>query len=568
MSPMKFSREAKTIIKLLPKSLISMKVFLWTYPISIGLSLALAPDNVSGLQNSLLWLFIGFAAHTAMLPFVLYAKEHEKLYEQILLVLAMGATRGAVLVLLPPILDLQDSLTALARIANSTVAVFYWFQAGSIIVEYGSTFRERIKDLVKELLEKNIVDLSASTKIGSNELINVIGHLQKKILETVGSNPTKEAMVGASKEIDRLITEHIRPLSKSTWKDGELTWLKAGFFSVLRQTLTNNRIPVTGVILLTLPFAFLTQSSRVGLLSTFVVLSIWVPMAIFADRLIYKNQENADYLKLNLRFITSLVFIVYPITFLFQNVLPITRDPSLPAMIFGYLLSMATQLSLFIVSTLLVALYDDQEFAFEFIRDLIKRDELETFLAKTKEGGSGENYAQYLHAEVQSQLLACKLLLLKAAESDFDLFPPEITNQIIERMEKIKQPYQRPASRIPAQRLSELSASWQGLAEISHDLPAELNELRGNSDVISQLIEEAVVNSIRHGGANKICITASLQPLGVEVTVSDNGTMDSLTQSKSGLGSILFDTFAKRWSRVREGNGTVVTFLVEDRQNR
>lgn len=568
MSPMKFSREAKTIIKLLPKSLISMKVFLWTYPISIGLSLALAPDNVSGLQNSLLWLFIGFAAHTAMLPFVLYAKEHEKLYEQILLVLAMGATRGAVLVLLPPILDLQDSLTALARIANSTVAVFYWFQAGSIIVEYGSTFRERIKDLVKELVEKNIVDLSASTKIGSNELINVIGHLQKKILETVGSNPTKEAMVGASKEIDRLITEHIRPLSKSTWKDGELTWLKAGFFSVLRQTLTNNRIPVTGVILLTLPFAFLTQSSRVGLLSTFVVLSIWVPMAIFADRLIYKNQENADYLKLNLRFITSLVFIVYPITFLFQNVLPITRDPSLPAMIFGYLLSMATQLSLFIVSTLLVALYDDQEFAFEFIRDLIKRDELETFLAKTKEGGSGENYAQYLHAEVQSQLLACKLLLLKAAESDFDLFPPEITNQIIERMEKIKQPYQRPASRIPSKRLSELSESWQGLAEISHDLPAELNELRGNSDVISQLIEEAVVNSIRHGGANKIFVTASLQPMGVEVTVSDNGTMDPLTQSKSGLGSILFDTFAKRWSRVREGNGTVVTFLVEDRQNR
>jgi hypothetical protein len=565
---MKFSREAKTIIKLLPKSLISMKVFLWTYPISIGLSVALAPDNVSGLSNSLLWLFIGFAAHTAMLPFVLYAKEHEKLYEQMLLVIAMGATRGAVLVLLPPILDLQDSLTALARIANSTVAVFYWFQAGSIIVEYGSTFRERIKDLVKELLEKNIVDLSPSAKKSSNELITVIGHLQKKILETVGSSPTKEAMVGASKEIDRLITEHIRPLSKSTWKDGELTWLRAGFFSVLRQTLSSNRIPVTGVILLTLPFAFLTQSSRVGLLSTFVVLSIWVPIAIFADRLIYKNQDNADYLKLNLRFLASLVFIAYPITFFFQNVLPITREPSVPAMIFGYTLSVATQLSLFVVSTLLVALYDDQQFAFEFIRDLIKRDELETFLAKTKEGGSGENYAQYLHAEVQSQLLACKLLLLKAAESDFDLFPPEITNQIIERMEKIKQPYQRPASRIPAQRLSELSASWQGLAEISHDLPAELNELRSNSDVISQLIEEAVVNSIRHGGANKICVTASLQPMGVEVNVSDNGTMDPLTQSKSGLGSILFDTFAKRWSRVREGNATVVTFLVEDRQNR
>lgn len=568
MSPMKFSREAKTIIKLLPKSLISMKVFLWTYPISVGLSFALAPDNASGLQNSLPWLLIGFTAHTAMLPFVIYAKQHEKLYEQILLVIAMGATRGAVLVLLPPILDLKDSLTALARITNSTVAVFYWFQAGSIIVEYGSTFRARIKDLVRELLEKNIVDFSSAAERSSNELITVIGHLQKKILETVGSNPSKEAMIRASNDIDKLITDHIRPLSKSTWKDGELTWLRAGFLSVLRRTLTNYRIPVTGVILLTLPFAILTQSSRVGFLSTFVVLSIWVSIAFFADRLIYRNLGNPDYLKLNLRFLAALVFIAYPITFILQNVLPITRDPSLPGMIFGYFLSMATQLSLFVVSTLLVALYEDQEFAFEFIRDLIRRGELENFLAKTKEGGSGENYAQYLHAEVQSQLLACKLLLLKAAESEFDLFPPEITTQIIERMEKIKQPYQRLASRIPSQRLSELSESWQGLAEISQDLPSELNDLRSNSDVISQLIEEAVVNSIRHGRSNKIFVSASLHPMGVEVTVIDNGTMNPHRQSKSGLGSILFDTFAKSWSRVREGDLTKVTFFVEDKQNR
>ena len=63
-------------------------------------------------------------------------------------------------------------------------------------------------------------------------------------------------------------------------------------------------------------------------------------------------------------------------------------------------------------------------------------------------------------------------------------------------------------------------------------------------------------------------MTASLQPLGVEVTVSDNGTMDPFVQSNSGLGSILFDTFAKSWNRVREGNATVVTFFVEDKNNR
>ena len=171
---MQFSSEAKSIIKLLPKTLISMKVFLWTYPISVGLSVFLAPDNFSNFKNSLLWIFVGFAAHSAMLPFVIYGKNQGRLPEQIFLVLAMGATRGAVLVLLPPILNLEDSLSAFARITNSTVAVFYWFQAGSIIVQYGSTFRSRIKDLIKELLEKKIVDMPTAAKSSSNQLIAVM----------------------------------------------------------------------------------------------------------------------------------------------------------------------------------------------------------------------------------------------------------------------------------------------------------------------------------------------------------------------------------------------------------
>ena len=102
------------------------------------------------------------------------------------------------------------------------------------------------------------------------------------------------------------------------------------------------------------------------------------------------------------------------------------------------------------------------------------------------------------------------------------------------------------------------------MAEISHDLPPKLSQVTPNSDVISQLIEEAVVNSIRHGGARKISVSAKTLPAGIEVTISDNGNMPPSPDVTSGLGSILFDTFTKNWSRVREGNTTVVTFLVED----
>lgn len=564
MNVFKFSREAKSIVKLLPKSLISMKVFLWTYPISIGLAVTFAPENFSSFKDSLGWLFIGFAAHTAMLPFVIYARKVEKIPEQIFLLLAMGFTRGSALVLLPPILNLQDSLTPLARLANSTVAVFYWFQTGSIIVQYGSAFKSRIKELVKEVLEKKIVDMPSAARSTSNELMAIIGYVHERIIETVGSSPSKDEILKASKEIDSLINDHLRPLSQSTWRDGELTWIRAGFFAVLRRTLTSNKIPVAGVILLTLPFSVLTQSSRVGLISSLVVLTIWILMTLVADRLIYGNLKESDYLKANLKFLIAVVFFAYPATFFFQLMLPITRDGSIAVMVFGYVISIITQLGLFIASTLLVALYDDQAFAFEFLRDLIKRGELQEFLARTKEGSNDEHFAQYVHAEVQSQLLACKLLLLRAAESDFDLFPPEITAQILERMEKINKPYEKPVSRIPALRVEELKMSWHGLAEISHDLPIELSEITPNGDVISQLIEEAVVNAIRHGAASRIFISAVKRPNAVEVTVYDNGNLKEESDGKSGLGSILFSTFAKSWSRERRDGETLVTFLVED----
>ena len=566
MSPMRFSSQARNIIKLLPGTLISLKVFLWTYPISVSLAAFLASNKVSGFNDFVTWVIIGFSAHTAMLPFVIYAREQVKLSMQIALVLAMGMTRGAVLVLLPPILGVQDSLSPLARIANSIVAVFYWFQVGSIIVEYGSKFKTRIKEFIQALLEKNIVNLPIPTAEKSNEIIAIISHLQEKIVKVVGSQPSRSTIIKASAEIDRLVAEHIRPLSKSSWRDGELTWMRAGFISVLRRTLDSKRIPVTGVILLTLPLALLTQSSRVGFLSSLVVLTIWISITIAADRIIYSKFSERDFLKANLIFLAAVAFIAYPVTFFFQIILPVTRDPSLSTMVLGYLISLMTQISLFVVSTLLVALYDDQEFTFEFLSDLIKRGELEDFLAKTKSGGGDERFAQYLHAEVQSQLLACKLLLLKAAESEFELFPPEITSQIIERMEKIKQPYQRPVSRIPSQRLDELKKSWSGLAEIIHDLPPEIGMQSADGDVISQLIEEAVVNSIRHGGAKEIYVSAKKLVNGIEVTVRDNGNLRPSSGASTGLGSILFDTFTKNWSRIRQGEETVVTFMIEEKQ--
>lgn len=549
------------ILKLLPRNFLSLTVFKWTLPISLGLAVIITPVEINSAQEVMKWLFIGFCGHMSMLPFVYYGRE-KNFNEQVLLVLLAGFTRGAVGGILAPLFDVQDTLSLPTRTANSIMAVFYWNIAGAVIVEYGLEFRARLRVLLNEILEKNITGLSDAAKKSSNHIVEIIGTLEEKIIATVGSAPTREKLQEASREIDALINNYIKPLSQSRWNDGELIWARAGFLAVLKRTLSLNAIPVVAVILLTWPFTLLVQLTRIGLVQTIIVQITWIPIVLVMTKVIYRgNLIRGKLLGKNLQFL-FLLLIPYLITYFVQRATQGDglQEPS--TMISGYLLSAVTQITFYIIGALLLALRNDQEFVFEFIGDVIKAGELEKLLERTKPGNVDGNYAQYLHAEVQSQLLACKLLLLKAAESDFELFPPEITRQIVERMDKLKQPYERPSARIPSKRVEALQQSWAGLAEISYHFSDEFSELHSYSDICSQLIEEAVVNSIRHGKANKIQVTGIKEADYLSIEVIDNGQF-SESSRHSGLGSILFNTFAHDWSLRREPEATVLSFTIE-----
>jgi hypothetical protein len=554
--------EVQQVFRLLPSGLISTKVFLWTYPLSLFLAVATTPIEINGGQELLLWLLLGFLAHSAMYPFVYYGKNSKKLSEQVLLVLLMGIVRGSVIGLGSPLMGLEDSLSAPVRALNSALAVFYWMQAGAIILQYGFTFREKVKEFLTEILEKGIVDLPQIAKKSTNELVTIIGALQEKIVDTVGRSPSRSDIQRASADIDSLINEHIRPLSQARWKDGNLLWIKASFLAVMRRTLTTQKLPVIPVTVLTLPFTLVAQVSRIGFWETFIVQATWFLLLVILDRALSKaiNTEKGFW-RFNLFTIAILLAINYPITFLVQKITTVGAPSSTSPMISGYVISALTAIALFIIGAMLFSIQNDQGFAFQFLSDIIKKGELENLLKQTQSGNTDSQFAQYVHAEVQSQLLACKLLLLKAAESDFKLFPPDITAQIVERMEKIKQPYQRPAAKVTSKRLPEIAQSWQGLAEIKYELIPEFTEFHSQSEITSQLIEEAVVNAIRHGKATKISIKAEASGSLISVFVRDNGSMQ-MAKASSGLGTILLNTFTESWSLQREGDQSLLTFSV------
>ena len=562
MKQQSISGEIRDVVRLLPTHLVYTRVFLWTYPFSLFLSVAVTPTKINGGKELLLWLLLGFVSHSAMYPFVYYGNTGKKLPEQIFLVVLMGIARGLVAGILAPLLGLHDPLPVPVRAGNSAIAVFYWMVAGAIIVQYGFAFREKVKGYLTEILEKGIVDLPHVAKSSVHELVTIIGVLQEKIMTTVGSKPTRSEIQQASADIDVLINDHIRPLSQARWRDGNLVWIKAGLLPVIRRTLTNQKIPTIPVIVLTFPFSFILQTTRIGFWPTVIAQITWISLVILMDRAyLPRLNRNQGYWNRNLFYIGSLITVIYPITFVVQHALPFAKPSSMSAMIEGYVLSALTQISLFIIGAMLFGIKHDQDFAFEFLSDIIKKGELEDLLKQSQSGNVDSHFAQYVHAEVQSQLLACKLLLLKAAESDFELFPPEITAQIVERMEKIKQPYQHPIAKVTSKRLPEIAQSWKGLADIQYELIPEFSEFHSQSEITSQLIEEAVVNAIRHGKASQISISATTSGASISVCVRDNGSL-AKADGSSGLGTVLLNTFADSWTLERDGDHSLLTFNI------
>ena len=79
--------------------------------------------------------------------------------------------------------------------------------------------------------------------------------------------------------------------------------------------------------------------------------------------------------------------------------------------------------------------------------------------------------------------------------------------------------------------------------------------------MVSQLIEEAVVNLIRLGKDNRISVTD--RDLGIQMVASVADNRDTnISNSRTGLGTIHLDTFSENWTLKKVDGQTTVEFAV------
>ena len=556
--------DLSSISALIPERLVSWEIYWGLAPVSVITAVFFIQPAYETTQVTLTWVAIGLLSHLSMAPFVLYVSGKYSKPVHIIFILTMGLVRGGTIALISPMLLVDDPLSLVNRAIGSAISVLYWFGIGSILTSVWAGFERNLRVILAEAMNSSESRLEMASvdpnKADANDAIRgLISNLNKYIGTATQKEGYTHSLQEQARAIDELVNNHIRPHSAQRWRESELIWPRIRIQNVMYRALGKTVMPILPVLVLLFPLSLVGGISRVGLLRGGVtqVLSTILTFVTFEVSCAIATKQNLSAGRLNLVLAPMLIFInalaLIPVGLFWQG-----RNQFSFFNIFGT--QVAASVTFLIVSGVISIIFVVQKTKADglaLLRESISVRALTTMVDQGIAASTKSDYAQYLHAEVQSQLLACKLLLLRAAESDFEDFSPEVTQKVLRRLQLLDQPYETRPTRIPSERLLQMANTWQGLARVKLELATELESISSNGEVISQLIEESIVNAIRHGKAKNVKVTARVEGDKCFIVVQDDGTLKS--SKHKGLGSTLFEIFAPDWTLTTNEIGTLAT---------
>lgn len=556
--------EIDAILALIPVRIITWKAYWALAPFSVLSVCVFVQQEFTTESAFLSWLAIGFLSHASMAPFVIYAHGKFARRTHFILSACMGAARGASIGLLAPILLVQDPISLISRTFNSSLTVFYALIITGIIFSVWAGFERDLRTLLSDAIndrkiEPSLTSLSPTGPQHDSNIQELLSKLSFSLSQAKEEGGSVYTLTEQANAIDKLIKDHIRPHSAKRWRESELIWPKIQIQNVLYRSLVRTPAPVISVLILMLPLSLTGHIAREGFLHGCIgqVLGFTLTIAMLLLSRLVTRRFSQTVATSNLLFMVFFIFLQAPILVALGWMWPTTNAYSSVSTVQVSYATMLTFIALIGIAAITLTVRSTRNDALNLLRDSISTQAMERMISGSVASTSKSDYAQYLHAEVQSQLLACKLLLLKAAESDFQLFSPEVTQKVVKRIELLNTPFERRPIRIPAERLKEMAATWKGLARIHFDFPTEFEKISSNGEVISQLIEESIVNAIRHGKAKNIRVTATIESGTCFMKIQDDGKFKS-TKSQ-GLGSTLFEVFAPDWKLTTNEIGTLAT---------
>lgn len=174
---------------------------------------------------------------------------------------------------------------------------------------------------------------------------------------------------------------------------------------------------------------------------------------------------------------------------------------------------------------------------------------------------SRQRLAKAVHGKTQSKLQAA---VLKLQISELDAAGiQEISKSVANALDDL---IESSDSRISLREsLAELQSVWQGVCEITIDVPQELMNRIDRDDsatgCLDELIREAVSNAVKHSKADEVDVRINQQPTGsLEVEIRNSLTLglSHLPAATLGYGSRIYKEVTNSWSLTDDGQDVIL----------
>ena len=555
-------------------SWITWRIYLLALPVNIAVLMTSVDHQIVSVKQVLGWGLIALITHIAIAPLVaagiVISRDLRNWKFDLFYLVLIGAGRGEVITLMAQKFKYELEVSSTYKIFNSMLGVPLWFILIAVSVESRRSYQNEFKSLFIKAMDlqreqSKRAKLMPDSVSDSEELIVRLQYLTNSLAADIQNIVARKGNLSDySQQVNRiqsLIDENIKPASSDLWNRSELNSPKIPLKTLLEISLFRRPLRIIPVVLLSLPYLFVGLHATTNYPTTFFQCIITGAIDIGAF-LVLEGFYKASILN---RFQTNLTILIsIPVlSFIIQEFFvpakyEITLDPA-KFWIYQIFLSVTFTILVYIVKSYKVVNSDRSDILIE-LREHLNEDKYAKLMKNNIKNQDQNEFAEFLHGEIQAGLTASSLLLQQAASAgDSDL-----AQEALERAAGLLSQdhtslyYTRMAT--PDQRLQKIIEGWKGIAEISINIPnkdlLEPSALRNTAT----LIEEAITNAIRHAKSSQISVTGFIQDGYLSVSIVSDG--DQFTKGKSGLGTKIFNDLTQEWKSTRDGSLNNLTFRI------
>jgi signal transduction histidine kinase len=420
-------------------------------------------------------------------------------------------------------------------------------------LEFAEDYRVLYLKLVRGNIERiNVGKASANVKEIEQRLNAALEPLRDKIELLHGNKISASRLAEESMIIQSFVEEKIRPLSHELWQHKQIQVPRLGFFALITFTLFRTKLPIALTIFPYTIFSLVGLASIIPLSDAFWYQSKTAALLMLIAYIYrYFYERISEKAVLNTLAIILTLFLPLVTSRLMDSLLDFESVPALGELIgliwiFFLLLSFGASLA--------VSKYHEE--IMSVLRNQLKDVVIDSQAKESEEVSA--RFAKYLHGEVQSELLSASMMLSQAAKEKNSRIGRRGIEKTAEILRRDHSQYVVGSELVPEVRMQKIIDAWAGIAKIEIELVGTGVIQEDSLASLSDVVEELVSNSVRHGGASEISVKVSRKAGSLSVIFKENGNKRG--KGKPGLGSSLLKSLITEVKRVETQDGSVTTF--------